>query len=79
MSILTEYDEAETLRKLRWEYEQRFKEEGRAAGRAEGRTEGEERFAALVNILINQNDQETLVKATTDKGFREECFAKYHL
>ena len=53
------------------------KAEGRAEGRAEGKAEGEQRFADLANILIADGKTDELVKATTDKEYRDTLYRKY--
>ena len=51
--------------------------EGRKEGRKEGRQEGEEYFAALTERLLKDSRTEDLIKATSDKGFREVLYKEY--
>lgn len=51
--------------------------EEKAMERLEGRQEGEEYFAALTERLLKDSRTEDLIKATSDKGFREVLYKEY--
>ena len=60
-----------------WEEKAMERLEGRKEGRKEGRQEGEEYFAALTERLLKDSRTEDLIKATSDKGFREVLYKEY--
>lgn len=47
--------------------------------RKEGRREGIARFAKLSGILLRQNQQDLLLKATEDGDYMEQLFQKYKI
>ena len=51
--------------------------EEKAMERLEGRQEGEDYFAALTERLLKDSRTEDLIKATSDKGFREVLYKEY--
>ena len=53
--------------------------EGRAEGLAEGRAEGEARVNKLTQLLLEENRQDDLLKAISDKAFQEELMNEYGL
>ena len=53
--------------------------EGLAEGRAEGRAEGEARVSKLTQLLLEENRQDDLLKAISDKAFQEELMNEYGL
>lgn len=57
--------------------------EGMAAGRAEGivagRIEGENRFARLVQMLMEGGRNEDLQKAVSDQSYREQLYMEVNL
>ena len=53
--------------------------EGLAEGRAEGRAEGEARVNKLTQLLLEENRQDDLLKAISDKAFQEELMNEYGL
>ena len=61
--VLTEYDEARTLKT--------FFNEGRDAGREQGRAEGMDRVSRLVNHFAKQNKTDEILKITSDPEYRD--------
>ena len=41
--------------------------------------EGENRFAALTQLLLNEQQTEKLLRATKDKNYRETLYQEYNL
>ena len=62
---ITEYNEAETMK--------RFREEGRK----EGREEGEDKLGRLVSLLITKGRSGDAQKAATDKAARENLYQEF--
>ncbi len=52
------------------------KVEGRAEGLSEGRVEGENRFAKLVQMLIDEGRSEELRRAVSDQNYRKNLYAE---
>ena len=50
--------------------------EGLAEGLREGRVEGENRFAKLVQMLIDEGRSEELRRAVSDQNYRENLYAE---
>lgn len=61
-------DELEAMRKSGWE-----------ACEKHGNQEGILRFAKLSGILLRQNQQEQLLRASEDEAYRKELFQKYNI
>ena len=86
--LLTEYDEEETLKVVAEDARAEGQREGEAIGLAKGeaigvakgRTLGEDRLASLVSAMLQSGaDHESILKASTDSGYREEMYSKYHI
>ena len=54
-------------------------EDMRKKGQEDGRKEGIARFAKLSGILLRQNQQDLLLKATEDGDYMEQLFQKYKI
>ena len=54
-------------------------EDMRRKGQEDGRKEGIARFAKLSDILLRQNRQDLLLKATEDGDYMEQLFQKYKI
>ena len=53
---------------------------GEAIGVAKGRALGEDRLASLFSAMVQGGaDHESILKASTDSGYREEMYSKYHI
>lgn len=81
-------DELEAMRKSGWEAGERHGWEagekygwraGEKQGRERGTREGISRFAKLSGILLRQNQQAQLLRASEDEQYREELFRKYEI
>ena len=81
-------DELEAMRKSGWEAGERHGWEagekygwraGEKQGRERGAREGISRFAKLSGILLRQNQQDQLLRASEDEQYREELFRKYEI
>lgn len=55
------------------------REEGKMEGKIEGKAEGENRFAKLVQLLIDSGRNEDLRKAATDQKYREQLYMEVNL
>ena len=82
--LLTEYDEEETLKVVaedaRAEGQRKGEAIGMAKGEAIGVTKGEDRLASLVSAMVQSGaDQESILKASTDREYRKEMYARYHI
>ena len=53
------------------------RQEGRKEGRQEGRQEGQDEMATLIEKLILSNRISELLKATTDKEYRNKLLIEY--
>lgn len=53
--------------------------QGRKEGREEGREEGENRFARLVQMLMDSGRNEELKKAVSDQSYRERLYMEANL
>ena len=51
----------------------------RAEGKAEGKTEGENRFAALISMLLPLGRMDDAQRATADKEYREKLYAEFNI
>ncbi len=69
-------DELEAMRKSGWEAGEKH---GWEAGEKHGNQEGILRFAKLSGILLRQNQQEQLLRASEDEAYRKELFQKYNI
>ena len=69
--LLTEFNEERFIRTMR--------EEGREEGTEEGREEGEDRVNQLYRRLIQEKRYGDLERATRDRGFQKELYARYGL
>lgn len=56
-----------------------YERKGRTVGRVEGKIEGENRFAKLVQILMDSGRNEDLRKAATDQKYREQLYMEVNL
>lgn len=74
-SILTEYNEKFILDKL----SQESYEDGVIAGKIAGEKLGEERFAKLIQLLVAENKNAELIRASSDKEYRHQLFAEYNI
>lgn len=81
-------DELEAMRKSGWEAGERHGWEagekygwraGEKQGKERGAREGISRFAKLSGILLRQNQQDQLLRASEDEQYREELFRKYEI
>lgn len=61
------------------QYERKGRAEGRAEGKAEGKAEGENRFAKLVQILMDNGRDDDLRKAVSDQKYREQLYMEVNL
>ena len=61
-------DEMEAMKKSGWREGEKY-----------GRQKGMDRFARLSILLLKENPQEQLLKASEDEAYREELFKKYHI
>ena len=61
------------------QYVRQGRAEGRAEGRVEGRIEGENRFARLVQMLIDGGRSEEVKKAASDPVYREQLYMEANL
>ena len=61
-------DEMEAMKKSGWREGEKY-----------GRQKGMDRFARLSILLLKENHQEQLLKASEDEAYREELFKKYHI
>ena len=59
-----------------YEYDE---ERQRIWDREEGKEEGENRFAALTNILLREQQTDKLLRATEDTAYRNMLYEEYHL
>ena len=59
-----------------YEYDE---ERQRIWDREEGKEEGENRFAALTQLLLKEQQTEKLLRATKDKNYRETLYQEYNL
>ena len=69
-------DEMEAMKKSGWREGEKY---GRESGEKCGTQEGMNRFAKLSILLLKENHQEQLLKASEDEAYREELFKKYHI
>ena len=77
-------DELEAMRKSGWEAGEKHgweagEKHGWEAGEKHGNQEGILRFAKLSGILLRQNQQEQLLRASEDEAYRKELFQKYNI
>lgn len=70
-SILTDYNEKETM--------EAFYKDGKEDGLEEGRLEGQERVNKLNQILICEKRMDDLFKASQDRGFQEKLMEEYNI
>lgn len=75
---IREEDEV-TVCELFEQYERKGRAEGREEGKIEGKAEGENRFAKLVQLLIDSGRNEDLRKAATDQKYREQLYMEVNL
>ena len=61
------------------QYERKGRIEGRVEGRAKGKIEGENRFAKLVQILMDSGRNDDLRKAASDQEYREGLYQEVGL
>jgi len=54
-------------------------QENREEGRVEGREEGEARLAELINRLSADHRSADILKATTDKTYRQKLYKEYNI
>ena len=73
--FLTKY-RAEAKKMSIYEYDE---ERQRIWDREEGKEEGENRFAALTQLLLEEQQTEKLLRATKDKNYRETLYQEYNL
>ena len=69
----------EMLRVSRQEGEQEGRQEGRLEGRQEGRLEGQDEMATLSEKLILADRISELLKASTDREYRNKLLAEFGL
>ena len=55
------------------------RQKGRQAGRTEGRTEGEEKLAKLIQLLLNNNRMEDILKVTKNRTYRRKLYQEYEI
>lgn len=73
-------DELEAMRKSGWEAGEKYGwRAGEKQGKERGAREGISRFAKLSGILLRQNQQAQLLRASEDEQYREELFRKYEI
>lgn len=73
-------DELEAMRKSGWEAGEKYGwRAGEKQGKERGTREGISRFAKLSGILLKQNQQAQLLRASEDEQYREELFRKYEI
>lgn len=73
-------DELEAMRKSGWEAGEKYGwRAGEKQGKERGTREGISRFAKLSGILLRQNQQDQLLRASEDEQYREELFRKYEI
>ena len=73
-------DELEAMRKSGWEAGEKYGwRAGEKQGKERGTREGISRFAKLSGILLRQNQQAQLLRASEDEQYREELFRKYEI
>ncbi len=73
-------DELEAMRKSGWEAGEKYGwRAGEKQGKERGAREGISRFAKLSGILLRQNQQDQLLRASEDEQYREELFRKYEI
>ncbi|MBR6028265.1 MAG: hypothetical protein IKP40_04180 [Clostridia bacterium] len=81
--LLTEYNEAKEMERLRKEYREEFLEEGRAEGRVEGERIGETRGIAKLNRLLQLLTQDgrtvDFSRILGDETYRSQLFEAYGL
>lgn len=51
----------------------------REKGKLEGKIKGQDLFATLTQLLLADNRNEDLIRATRDKKFRQSLFKEYYL
>ena len=73
--FLTKY-RAEAKKMSIYEYDE---ERQRIWDREEGKEEGKNRFAALTQLLLKEQQTEKLLRATKDKNYRETLYQEYNL
>lgn len=66
---ITEYNEAETMRRLR--------QEGLEEGRKEGRSEGEDKLGKLVSLLISQGRNNDIQRAAVNREARMALYEEF--
>lgn len=54
-------------------------EDGRILGEIEGEQKAEKRLTNLIQILLKNNRQDLLLKASQDDTFRKQLYTEYHL
>lgn len=64
---------------LRDEFRMEGREEGKLEGKIEGKLEGEELMGRLVTTLVNNGRNDDVIKAATDKDFRNKLYVEYGL
>lgn len=69
-------DEMEAMRESGWREGEKY---GWESGKKCGTQEGMNRFARLSILLLKENHQEQLLKASEDAVYREELFKKYNI
>ena len=75
-----EQDLVEALRKSGWEAGEKYGwRAGEKQGKERGTREGISRFAKLSGILLRQNQQAQLLRASEDEQYRVELFRKYEI
>ena len=73
-------DELEAMRKSGWEAGEKYGwRAGEKQGKERGTREGISRFAKLSGILLRQNQQAQMLRASEDEQYREELFRKYEI
>lgn len=79
---ISEEDEI-TVCELFEQYERRGRDQGRAEGRAEGERlgmeKGENRFAGLIQLLIDGGRNDEVGRAAADPAYREQLYAEANL
>ncbi|MGN0710477.1 MAG: hypothetical protein ACI4LO_01860 [Anaerovoracaceae bacterium] len=74
-TLLTEYDEKETMDYL---YREAI-EEGLAKGLEQGREKGKNLINKLNEILAKNNRVEDIIKAATDEEYQRKLMEEFHL
>lgn len=75
---ISEEDEI-TMCELFEQYERRGRDQGRAEGERLGMEKGENRFAGLIQLLIDGGRNDEVGRAAADPAYREQLYAEANL